>query len=1059
MPFSATRDLWLVLKARDEGSRAMRSFSRDIRMVGDSVRQANLQAARSALQHQLAMQRLTGATQADIIATQNRIAAVDRDIHNSRIARAALEEQRVSAQKLSTTLSGAAATMTALGTGLVIAGGLGTAALKGLIDSAIDYQKQSSLTRTQVDKFTLSLSDVEAIGLRIANKIGVAFGDIQPALFDIFSSMEVGATDAEKLLEIFSKAAVAGQTSIQSASRATIGILNAFQLPLSSVNHLMDLQFQLVQEGIGTYEEWTQRIGLVSPSAVRAGQSVDMMVAALAATTRIGISAARSGTAVARAFDAISNPSAVNNLKALGVNALDASGKFRPIIDILADFREKLMKLPEAKRIETILNVFKGAGGTIEARRFLQSMLLTPGTLELFKKIFDEMAKESGSFEQAYSIMADTAATKSQLLANKWETLKVKAGEALIPTFLKIVEVVGKVFDWFNKLDPRTQRIITLSISLGLALMTVAGVLLLVLGTIAGFAAAVVVAGSSLFVVLGILTAVSAGFVILAGSIALAWAKSVQFRDIINDLNKQFSDFYHNYLIPTAAAVRDGWQKYMKPAFEALVNIISTKVMPVIKELHSFIMGQLFAALRETGNNVKDVLVFAFKHLGQVIQKFVIPAINEVTKFYHEHEQTIKQIITWLMFLGKWFLKIALIVGGILAVVFIGPVVMAFLAVITAIAATIAVIIYLVEAAKTIIRWFGTEVPKAWNFLVSVAKSTWSAISDFFVGIWNGIVSFFVDVWRKIVGVWNAFTSIFMTGWNRFWSGSIGQFLIAVWNLIVAAVNLALTAILYIIETILKFILDAWNATWGAIKDMAIAVWNFIFPYLKDIWNAIWDAATTTWDAITFVITNAWNTVSDAAVFVWNFIFPYLKKIWNAIKDAVTTTWDAIVFAIRNAWDTIKKVITSAWDSISSFFTNLGTTMFDAGKNIIQKLIDGITGKIKDVTKAMEDITKKIRDHLPFSPAKIGPLSGKGSPFIAGQKIATMISQGMASKMDLVSLTSSLMASASGVRAPSLVNSDGLSGGRTYNQSITVNTQELDPRRQAAELGWLLAGR
>ena len=252
MPFSATKDLWLVLKARDEGSRAMRSFSRDIRMVGDSVRQANLQAARSALQQQLAMQRLTGATQADIIATQRRLGQVDKDIHSMRIARAAMEENRVSAQRLGTALTGAAATMTAVGTGMLIAGGLGTAGLKSLISSAMEYQKQSSLTRTQVDKFAVSLGAIEDIGLRIANKIGVAFRDIQPALFDIFSSMEVGAADAEKLLETFSKAAVAGQTSIQSASRATIGILNAFQLPLTSLNHLMDLQFQLVQEGIGT---------------------------------------------------------------------------------------------------------------------------------------------------------------------------------------------------------------------------------------------------------------------------------------------------------------------------------------------------------------------------------------------------------------------------------------------------------------------------------------------------------------------------------------------------------------------------------------------------------------------------------------------------------------------------------------------------------------------------------------------------------------------------------------------------------------------------------------
>jgi len=876
MPFSATRDLWLVLKARDEGTRAMRSFSRDIRMVGDNVKQANLQAARSALRNQMAMQRLTGASQNDIIATQKRIEQVDKDINSMRVARAAMEENRVSAQKLGTALNGAASTMTAVGTGLLIAGGLGLAGMKGLITSAIDYQKQSSLTRTQVDKFALSLKDVEDIGLRVANKVGVGFSQIQPALFDIFSSMEVGAADAEKLLTIFAKAAVAGQTDISSASRATIGILNAFQLPLTSINHLMDIQFQLVKEGIGTYEEWTQRIGLVSPSAVRFGQSVDMMAAALAASTRMGISAARSGTAVARAMDAMSNPTAVNNLKQLGVKATDATGKFRPMIDILRDFRKVLEKVPQADKIKTLLGVFKGAGGTIEARRFLQNMLLTPGNLELFQTIFETMSKESGSFEQAYAIMADTAATKSELLANKWETLKVKAGEALIPTFMKIVDAIGKVFDWFNKLDPKTQRMITLGIALGLALATLSGVLLIVLGSIAAFVAAVVTAGPVLLYVLGILTLLGLGFTGLVTAIVLAWRRSEDFRGTIKDLGKQFKDFYTNHVIPTAMAIRDGWEKYMKPALTALADIIVTRVLPVAREITNFFTSEFFKALVEVGNNVKDFVVFAFRKLGDIIQTYVIPTINALTKFYYEHKATIDQIVAALVWLGKWLLKIALILGGVLAVVLIGPVVAAFVAVGAAIAGVIIGITYLVEGIKWLVHWIGTEAPKAWNGL---------------------------------------------------------------------------------------------------------------------------------WDTVQSVISK-------------------ISTAWMGIKDAFNGAKDWLV---------------------------------DAGKNIINGLIDGMKQQVGNIVGTVKDIAKRIRDYFPFSPAKTGPLSGRGSPFIAGQNIGKMLARGIGSKMDLVNGATNLIASASGVRAPNLNGVE--STGRTYNQNIVVNTQELDPRRQAAELGWLLAGR
>jgi hypothetical protein len=59
--------------------------------------------------------------------------------------------------------------------------------------------------------------------------------------------------------------------------------------------------------------------------------------------------------------------------------------------------------------------------------------------------------------------------------------------------------------------------------------------------------------------------------------------------------------------------------------------------------------------------------------------------------------------------------------------------------------------------------------------------------------------------------------------------------------------------------------------------------------------------------------------------------------------------------------------------------------------------------------------------------------------------------------MGLIAGVSSLVAASAGTGNPSLTGN--AATGRTYNQNITINTQELNPRRQAAELGWLLAGR
>lgn len=742
MPFSATRDLWLVLKARDEGSRAMRSFSRDIRMVGDNVRMANLQASRSALINQMATQRLTGASQADLLVTQRRIQGIDQEVGAMRMARAEMEEGRVSAQKLGTALSGASGMLTAAGTAFTAIGVFGAMGLKSLVDSAVAYEQQAAATRTQVDKFATSLKDIEDIGIRVARSIGVPFEQIQPALFDIFSSMEVGAADAEVLLNTFAKAAVAGQTDIQSASRATIGILNAFQLPISQVNHLMDVQFQLVQEGIGTYEEWNARIGLVTPSAVRFGQSVEMMAAALAASTRMGISAARSGTSVARAMDAMSNPVAVENLRELGVQATDAEGNFRPMIDILFEFRDALGDMPEEDKISKILEVFKGAGGTIEARRFLQNMLITPGNLELFKTILSEMENESGSFASAYAIMADTTATKTQLMKNQWETLKITMGQALKPVFEKIIGWLAQLFEWYNNLTPAQQSFIAKAVAVAVVLSLIGGILLLVVGGLLAFAAAAVLAGSSLFIVLGILGGIAAGFVALAAAIYLAWVNSTDFRTLIRYIADELTAFWQDTVVPTGEAIRAAFEDKVLPVLEKLWALIDTRVLPIVRHLMQYFTTEGLAALGQVFNVIKDKVIWAFEMIAKIINENVIPAIAYLTKYYHEHEAAIHKIIDILIFLGKWFLIIAAIVLGVLIVVFVGPLVAAFLAVGAVIGVLINFVVQLIEWFYRIKAAVGNVINDIKSFVPEFIQAGQNMVDGLIRGVTNKIQQF-----------------------------------------------------------------------------------------------------------------------------------------------------------------------------------------------------------------------------------------------------------------------------------------------------------------------------
>lgn len=598
-----------------------------------------------------------------IVQQKQVLAGIDSEIDKLESANRSVQEHEKHMARLSGTLQQASQTATAMGFALTAAGVVAAMGIKQAIDTAVAYERQVRLTATQVDGFTGNLEQLADIGRRLAREIAVPFEQIQPALFDIFSSMEVSTKDAEKLLTQFSKAAVAGQVDIQDVSRATIGLLNAFQRPVSDVNKLLDIQFQLVQEGVGSYEEWNQRIGLVTPSAVRAGQSIEVMMAALAASTRMGMSAARSGTAVARSFDALSNPVAVKNLKALGVAAQDSSGKFRPFNEVLRDFRTVLLKMPEKDRLATILDVFKGAGGTIEARRFLQNILLGAGNLEMFDDILKETSNSAGSMDKAYGLMSEGVAAKTQLLKNQWALLKESVGKSLMPVFAGVVGWLAKMLQGFNDLGPHAKRMAAIVLGLTAVFSLVMGPLLLIIGAVAAVVAAFAVAGTEIAVVVGVLVGLVVGLGGVTTAFLLAWKESENFRSIIKNAAVDVKDLW-DILANFAKSVQSNFDTYIMPPLQNLRSYIEDWVLPAFRTFRDEVGDKFVVAMKDVATSLKDDIKPAMETIGRVIETQVKPAVEKLTELWIAHRTEIMQVIGIIITLEGFLLKVA----GVIAI-------------------------------------------------------------------------------------------------------------------------------------------------------------------------------------------------------------------------------------------------------------------------------------------------------------------------------------------------------------------------------------------------------
>jgi phage-related protein len=80
---------------------------------------------------------------------------------------------------------------------------------------------------------------------------------------------------------------------------------------------------------------------------------------------------------------------------------------------------------------------------------------------------------------------------------------------------------------------------------------------------------------------------------------------------------------------------------------------------------------------------------------------------------------------------------------------------------------------------------------------------------------------------------------------------------------------------------------------------------------------------------------------------------------------------------------------------IRSAVGSLSGLLVQAGRNVINGLISGIRSRIGALASVASSMASTIRNYLPFSPAKTGPLAGRGNPYYSGKAIVRLVSLGI----------------------------------------------------------------
>lgn len=222
-------------------------------------------------------------------------------------------------------------------------------------------------------------------------------------------------------------------------------------------------------------------------------------------------------------------------------------------------------------------------------------------------------------------------------------------------------------------------------------------------------------------------------------------------------------------------------------------------------------------------------------------------------------------------------------------------------------------------------------------------------------------------------------------------------------------------------------------STIGAVVTDIFGILTGVFNAIKSLFTGDWQGL---WNAAKDIFNNAWNLVKDILSGAFNHIKNIVLGLGNAIKDLFGNAWNAVVGIVTSAGSRVIDAVASLPGRALSALGNIGSYLWNAGRDMIQGFINGIKnmdGMLRDaVVGIVKGAINGLKSFLGIaSPSKLmrqfGVYTGEG--FIQG---LNLMNKPAAEAMEnLVTIPSLPTAAANANQMP------GAFGGAVYN--ITIN--------------------
>lgn len=908
-------------------------------------------------------------------------------------ATAAIDKTRAAGDKAAAGVGKAGTVL--LGAGVAIAAGFAVA-----VKSAADFEQRMSAVKAVSGASQKEMDQLSAKALQLGKDTSFSATEAASAIEELVKAgisvpdVMNGAADATVAL------AAAGEVSLPEAATLAANAMNSFGLSAAEMPKVADLIAGAANASAIDVGEFGQALQQVGAVAHLAGVSFADTSTAIALLGNAGIKGSDAGTSLKTMFQRLipqtdKQKAAMEKLGLItkdGANQFfDAQGKVKSLSDVSQILQTSLKGMTKEQKLATLQTLF-GADAIRGA-----AVLADAGSAG-----FDKMAASMGKVKAA-----DVAKTRMDNLKGSLEQLKgsletagIVIGQVLLPAIRGFVDAVTGLLNKFLSLTPEQQKFILQLIAGAAAFALYAGAALKISAAIAKMRAATAAAGGAATLLKAAFSAGWIGLVIIAigllvAGIILLWKNSETFRTIVLAV-------WHAIQAVVLAVVT--WITGTAiPALTTAWNAIVTG----LQVAWAFIQTA-WAGIQATIATVVAVIKPIIASIWNGIQAGVAiaqTAFAAVSTFVGEQAAKIKAFLAdaWLM------------LGPPLTAAF-NTAKAIFTAAFGFISAAVTTFIAFVTAAWNI---FGPAITAiinvAWTNIKGIFSVAFAVISAMF-SVWFAVVKAIVSVGIAVIvavmqGAWTIIKAAASAAWTLI-KGIIGGALDIILGIVKLAIALltgnwgkaweaikqifkgALTIITSVVQAAMTLVGGIIKAAIGVIKAVVTSGWNAIKSVSTSVWNAIKSVASAVWNAIKANISAAINAVKAVISSNLNAIKAVFGSTWNAVKSGVTSAWNGIKSAISTGISAGMSLIRGFKDKIVGFFSGAGSWLVSAGKNIIAGLASGVRAAGQKVVDAALAVVRKVKDLLPGSPVREGPLRSLNKGH-AGKEIVRMLADGV----------------------------------------------------------------